>query len=111
MGKPTELLQLLKTGNSDAARKLLAKMKKSGKFLPRFIRNLFMSYKLCKAMVIFNALLVYCSSSWKNVVKCICKVAALCVRNVVFSCSTLTSKGSILYQSQLELKMICLAVE
>lgn len=31
MGKPTELMQLLKTGNSDAARKLIAKMKKSGK--------------------------------------------------------------------------------
>ena len=32
MGKPTELMQLLKTGNSDAARKLIAKMKKSGKY-------------------------------------------------------------------------------
>lgn len=31
MGKPTELMLLLKTGNSDAARKLIAKMKKSGK--------------------------------------------------------------------------------
>lgn len=30
MGKSTELMQLLKTGNSDAARKLIAKMKKSG---------------------------------------------------------------------------------
>lgn len=30
MGKTTELMQLLKTGNSDAARKLIAKMKKSG---------------------------------------------------------------------------------
>ena len=33
MGKPTELMQLLKTGNSDAARKLIAKMKKSGKYV------------------------------------------------------------------------------
>ena len=32
MGKPTELMQLLKTGNSDAARKLITKMKKSGKY-------------------------------------------------------------------------------
>ncbi len=31
MGKSTELMQLLKTGNSDAARKLIAKLKKSGK--------------------------------------------------------------------------------
>lgn len=30
MGKPTELMQLLKTGNSDAARKLISKLKKSG---------------------------------------------------------------------------------
>ena len=30
MGKSTELIQLLKTGNSDAARKVIAKMKKSG---------------------------------------------------------------------------------
>ena len=33
MGKPTsELLPLLKTGNSDAARRLIAKLKKSGGF-------------------------------------------------------------------------------
>ena len=31
MGKSTELMQLLKTGNSDAARKLISKMKKSGR--------------------------------------------------------------------------------
>lgn len=31
MGKSTELMQLLKTGNSDAARKLISKLKKSGK--------------------------------------------------------------------------------
>lgn len=30
MGKTSELMQLLKTGNSDAARKMIAKMKKSG---------------------------------------------------------------------------------
>ena len=30
MGKTTELLTLLKTGNSDAARKLITKLKKSG---------------------------------------------------------------------------------
>lgn len=30
MGKTTELLTLLKTGNSDAARKLIAKLRKSG---------------------------------------------------------------------------------
>ena len=35
MGKPTELMQLLKTGNSDAARKLIAKMKKSGEFVDK----------------------------------------------------------------------------
>lgn len=35
MGKSTELMQLLKTGNSDAARKLIAKLKKSGKLLSR----------------------------------------------------------------------------
>ena len=32
MGKTTELFALLKTGNSDAARKLIAKLKKSGEF-------------------------------------------------------------------------------
>lgn len=31
MGKSTELMQLLKTGNSDAARKLISKLRKSGK--------------------------------------------------------------------------------
>jgi hypothetical protein len=31
MGKTTELLSLLKTGNSDAARRLIAKFKKGGK--------------------------------------------------------------------------------
>lgn len=31
MGKSSELLSLLKTGNSDAARRLIAKLKKSGK--------------------------------------------------------------------------------
>lgn len=33
MGKPSELMQLLKTGNSDAARKLITKMKKSGELV------------------------------------------------------------------------------
>ena len=37
MGKPTELMQLLKTGNSDAARKLIAKMKKSGEFVDKVL--------------------------------------------------------------------------
>ncbi len=32
MGKTTELMQLLKTGNSDAARKVIAKLKKSGEW-------------------------------------------------------------------------------
>lgn len=31
MGKSTELMQLLKTGNSDAARKLISKLKKTGR--------------------------------------------------------------------------------
>lgn len=39
MGKPTELMQLLKTGNSDAARKLIAKMKKSGKLAINLLAN------------------------------------------------------------------------
>lgn len=33
MRKSTELMQLLKTGNSDAARKLISKLKKSGEEL------------------------------------------------------------------------------
>ena len=32
MGKTSELLSLLKTGNSDAARRLIAKFKKGGEF-------------------------------------------------------------------------------
>ena len=39
MGKPTELMQLLKTGNSDSARKLIAKMKKSGKLPSNLLAN------------------------------------------------------------------------
>lgn len=50
MGKPTELMQLLKTGNSDAARKLIAKMKKSGRsallIASCYIEYLFLSYHL-----------------------------------------------------------------
>lgn len=33
MGKSNELVQLLKTGNSDAARKLISKLKKTGELL------------------------------------------------------------------------------
>lgn len=39
MGKPTELMQLLKTGNSDAARKLIAKLKKSGNLLEHILAS------------------------------------------------------------------------